>query len=329
MRINFDKKFSMSFTIQNKVENGFPKVVLKDKSSGAFAEVIPSCGAILHSFSVTHQGNKLSVIDSYENEKDFRKNVTSKGFRGCKLSPFVCRLNKGKYQFAGKDYQVQKFYLDSHAIHGLIYDQPFTVIHQNTSEEKASVTMQYLYRGHDIGYPFNYNCIVIYELEKDNKLNVITEIINKNEDPIPMQDGWHPYFKLDAKVDNLQLEFQSKAMVEFNEELIPTGRFTSYEEFGSLRYLGNTSLDNCFTLNFSESRPSCVLRNTEKKIQVEIHPDESYPYLQIYTPPHRKSISIENLSSPPDAFNNEMGLKILLPGESVFFKTSYKITLLP
>ena len=318
----------MSFTIQNKVENGFTMIALKDESSGTFAEVIPSCGAILYTFTVTHQGNKLNVIDSYDSAEDFKKNVTSKGFRGCKLSPFVCRLNKGKYHFAGKDYQVQKFYLDSHALHGLIYDKAFTVIHQNASEEKASITMQYLYRAFDTGYPFFYDCIVTYEFVRDNKLNVVTEIVNKNEGSIPIQDGWHPYFKLDAKVDDLQLEFKSKEMVEFNRELIPTGTLTHYEEFRSFRYLDNTSLDNCFALNFSESRPMCILRNKEKKIEVEIDPEESYPYLQIYIPPHRNSISLENLSSAPDAFNNGMGLRILLPGESAFFKTSYKITLL-
>jgi aldose 1-epimerase len=317
----------MNFTIQNKVENGFDKIILKDESSETFAEVIPSSGAILHSFAVTCRGNTLNVIDSYKSAEDFKNNVT-KGFLGCKLSPFVCRLNKGKYHFAEKDYQVQKFYLDSHALHGLIYDKAFTVIDQNSSEEKASVTMQYLYRAPDAGYPFNYDCVVIYELEKDNKLNVITKIINKDKKLIPIQDGWHPYFKLEAKVDDLQLKFQSKEMVEFNNELIPTGTLIRYKEFNSLRYVGNTSLDNCFALNFSESQPMCVLKNPEKKIEVEINPEISYPYLQIYIPPHRNSISLENLSSVPDAFNNGMGLRTLSPGESAFFKTSYKITLL-
>jgi aldose 1-epimerase len=66
--------------------------------------------------------------------------------------------------------------------------------------------------------------------------------------------------------------------------------------------------------------------NKEKNIQVEIHTDESYPYLQIYTPPHRKSIAIENLSSAPDSFNNELGFKTLMPGESTIFTTAYKIS---
>jgi galactose mutarotase-like enzyme len=238
-----------NFTIQNKVENGFDKIALKDESSGTLAEVIPSCGAILHCFTVSSNGNKLNVIDSYQSAEDFKINVTSKGFLGCKLSPFVCRLNKGKYNFAGKNYEIKKFYLDNHAIHGLIYNQAFTEIHRNVSDEKASVTIVYSYAAFDAGYPFYYDCVVTYELEKENKLNVITEIINNNEETIPIQDGWHPYFKLDAKVDDLQIKFQSKEIVEFNKELIPTGMLAKYEDFSSLRYLGETSFDNCFALN--------------------------------------------------------------------------------
>ena len=150
-------------------------------------------------------------------------------------------------------------------------------------------------------------------------------MINKDENKIPVQDGWHPYFKLDAKIDELELQFHSKEMVEFYEELIPTGDLTPYTEFNTPKKLGNTFLDNCFTLDRSKEQPMCLLRNTEKNIQVEIHPDESYPYLQLYIPPHRNSIAIENISGMPDGFNNG-SFKILLPGESSIFTTSYKIT---
>jgi aldose 1-epimerase len=75
-------------------------------------------------------------------------------------------------------------------------------------------------------------------------------------------------------------------------------------------------------------QPLCVLRNPRKKIEVEFHPEKSYPYLQIYIPPHRKSIAIENISGAPDAFNNGMGFTTLEPGGSVSFKTTYRITYL-
>jgi len=317
------------FSVQNKTENGFAKIILRDDFSNTFAEIVPSCGAILHSFSVLQNGHAINVIDSYDNAEDFKKNVTSKGFLGCKLSPFVCRINKGMYHFAEKDYRLKKFYWGNSALHGELYDEGFTVIDHIGTEEKAVVSMKYEYRKNDPGYPFNYDCTITYELEKQNTVNVITTIDNKDEGLIPIQDGWHPYFTLETKIDDLMLEFQAKELVEFNSELIPTGILISYEEYGSLKKIGNAVLDNCFKLNFEECQPMCVLRNPKNKIELEIVPDESYPYLQIYTPPHRKSIAIENISSVPDAFNNGIGLKILSPGESAAFKTSYKITLLP
>ena len=317
------------FSAKTKLEKGFNKIILKDEDSGTFAEIIPFCSAILHAFAVQKNGKEFNVIESYTSAEDFKEHVTSKGFLGTKLSPFVCRINKGKYHFAEKDYTIEKYYDGANALHGMLYDQDFIVTDTTSNADSASVSMKHEYRASDSGYPFHYDCIVTYQLEKENKLTVITEIINKDESLIPIQDGWHPYFTLQDKIDDLQLEFQSKEMVEFNSELIPTGNLLPYEEFGSLKKLGDTFFDNCFTLNFAECQPMCVLRNHDKKIEVEIQPDQSYPYLQFYTPSHRNSIAIENISGAPDAFNNGMGFKTLSPGESATFKTAFKITLLP
>ena len=317
------------FSIKSKIENGFDIIQLTDESNGTYAEIIPSCGAILDSFVVIKNAEEINVIESYDDYDDFTNNVTSKGFLGSKLSPFVCRINNGKYNFAGKDYTVEKFYLGKNAIHGLLYDQSFNVKAQQANDNSAAITMACEYNGTDPGFPFNYECIVTYELEAHNRLNIFTEIINKDKVSIPMQDGWHPYFKLGAKIDYLKLQFRSFEKVEFNADLIPTGKLIPYKEFDKLKELGNTSFDNCFTLNFSEGQPICLLQNSEKNMEIEIHTDESYPYLQLYTPPHRDSIAIENLSGPPDAFNNKMGYKTLEPGEAATFNTTYKISLLP
>ena len=316
------------FSIQKKEESGFRKIFLRDDTSNTIAEILPACGAILHAFIADNKGESINVIDSYASADDFQKNVTAKGFLGSKLSPFVCRLNKGKYHFAENDYQFENFYLDNNAIHGRLFDKEFIVIDESENELHASVTMKYEYREEDKGYPFNYDCIVTWQLEKDNKLTVTTECINKDEGLIPMQDGWHPYFTLGDSIDELQLEFQSNEMVEFDKELIPTKKLIPYSEFVSLKTIGNTFLDNCFTLSVDSCQPLCVLRNHDKGIEVELYPDHSYPYLQIYTPPHRKSIAIENISGAPDAFNNGMGFITLEPQESALFKTSYKIKII-
>ncbi len=314
------------FSIEKKDENGFEKVILKDDLLDTYATILPSCGAVLHDFVSHKNGQSFNVIESYTSAEDFKNNVESKGFLGCKLSPFVCRVNEGKYHFGEKEYKIEKYYLGKNAIHGELYDKRYLIIGETSNELHASITMKYEYRAEDPGYPFNYDCIVTWELQSDNRLSVTTECINKDEGLIPMQDGWHPYFNLYDTVDELQLEFQSKEMVEFNSELIPTQNLIAYTGFSSLKKIDNIFLDNCFTLNMHASQPMCVLRNAAKKIQLEIHPERSYPYLQIYIPPHRKNIAIENISGAPDAFNNAMGLTTLEPGTSAVFKTSYKIT---
>ena len=58
-------------------------------------------------------------------------------------------------------------------------------------------------------------------------------------------------------------------------------------------------------------------------VTLTIAPDKHYPYLQIYTPPHRKSIAIENLTSAPDSFNNGIGLLVIEPNHTLEFSTTY------
>jgi aldose 1-epimerase len=317
------------FDVRSVSAADFDKVILKDNSGGTSVEIIPSCGAILHAFTVLNNGALLNVIDSYNDTADFAANVTAKGFKSCKLSPFACRIKDAAYSFNGKKYITEKFSLKGNALHGLLYDAIFTVIKTWADENAAGVLLQHQYTGSDKGYPFKYTCSISYELKNNNALTLITTITNDDAISLPIQDGWHPYFGFGGSINELQLEFQSKELVEFDAELIPTGKLIPYQEFGSLKKIGEAEFDTCFTVNFFECQPLCVLRDKLQKIQVAIYPDKSYPYLQIYTPPHRNSIAIENLSAAPDVFNNGMGTKVLSPGEAADFTTTYTITLLP
>ncbi|MEO7961868.1 MAG: aldose 1-epimerase [Ginsengibacter sp.] len=316
------------FSIQEKDEDGFKKIILRDEFSRTFAEILPYCGGTLRNFSIFQNDKEFNVIDSYSSMEDFEGKVAAKGFPGSKLSPFVCRLKNGVYHFGDQDYKLEHFYLEQHAIHGCLYDKQFAITNEEENEANASVTMKYEYRKDDGGYPFDYDCIITWRLESENKLSAITQIINRDAGLIPIQDGWHPYFMLGDRIDDLQIEFQSDQKVEFDTSLIPTGVLTPYHEYNSLKKIGSASFDNCFFLSMESCQPLCVLRNPIKKIELEIYPGNAYPYLQIYTPPNRKTIAIENLSGPPDAFNNGMGLITLEPGNSAEFKTTYKISLL-
>jgi aldose 1-epimerase len=170
--------------------------------------------------------------------------------------------------------------------------------------------------------------VVTYTLSNQNKLTLHTQVTNRHKQHIPMADGWHPYFSLSAPVDALQLHVSSNTMLEFDADLIPTGKLLEDNRFTNGAVLGNVQLDNCFLLNRASEQPACTLTNTAAGLQLRIYSEENYPYLQLYIPPQRNCIAIENLSAAPDVFNNQMGLIVLEPGESIGFGASYEIAAL-
>lgn len=313
----------MSFTVSINDDSLHPVITLTDNTNNTIAEIY-AFGALLNKFSKVHEGQPFNVVEGFESVQDCLAHIT-KGFKSAKLSPFACRVNNARYHFGEADHHLSKYNIDNSALHGLLYDQVFSVIDTAATDEFARVNLQFVYDLPNEGFPFVYRCEVEYRLKKDHTLCIKTTITNIDDQLVPIMDGWHPYFTLGDKIDDCQLEFQSNEILEFTPDLIPNGKSHPYQEFGSIKQLGETNLDNCFTVDRAECQPLAVFRNPAKNIQVEIHPGEGYPYLQIFTPPHRNSIAIENLSAAPDAFNNFIGLHVLEPKETISFSTKFVI----
>jgi aldose 1-epimerase len=313
----------MRFTVTTDHSENAPTIRLKDTITQTEAEIF-SFGGLLNAFNIQLNNKTFNCIDGFTSVEDAKQNITN-GFKSAKITPFVCRLNNGEYDWDDIHYKTHKFYLDKHAIHGLVYDQPFEILTTYADEHHATVGLRYKYTGTDAGYPFAFELLINWKLEKENKLSVTTTVLHHNKHSIPLADGWHPYFTLGNDADDYHLKFDSNTQIEFDGSLIPTDKELNDERFINSTSLQNIVLDNCFVLN-NPGHSTCILKN--KQLQLTIHPEKSYPYLQIYTPPHRKSIAIENLSSIPDAFNNKKGLISLQPNQSKLFTTSYQITIL-
>lgn len=312
----------MAFSVNVEEKDSVQIITLKDESSDTKAEIY-SFGALLNSFTVTAKNKRVNIIDGFSSPANVKENIT-KGFKSAKLSPFVCRMNKGEYQFNNQTHKIQKFYLGDEAIHGLIYNAPFAIKKYEANNEKAFVHLSYQYNNKNEGFPFSYTTEVIYTLTANNNLSIRTIVTNTSDSEMPLNDGWHPYFKLGETVNDLQVQFNSNSMLEFDSRLLPSGKIIPYSKFETMNAFENTELDNCFVLK-DHSSPSCILRDDNSGIEFSITADSSYPYLQVYTPPHRKSIAVENLSSAPDSFNNHIGLIIAKPNEQYTFTTSYQI----
>jgi len=315
----------MPFSINIDNTELFPVIILKDESTDTEAEIY-SFGALLNAFSVSTKKGRRNIIDGFTSVADAKENITS-AFKSAKLSPFVCRMAKGEYSFNDKRYKIQKFYLGEEAIHGLLFNAPFNIENFSSNEESVFVKLVYDYNNRNEGYPFPYKIEVVYTLSAGNKLHIKTTVINQGESEMPIGDGWHPYFQLGETINDLYVQFNSDTMLEFDSHLLPTGNTISNTKFETMQLFGDTFLDNCFVLK-NEQSPACILKDKKSALQLSIEADGAYPYLQVYTPPHRRSIAIENLSSAPDSFNNHIGLVIVKPSEEYSFAASYTITLL-
>lgn len=312
------------FGIEKQHHNGFDQVILTDRSSQTTVAIVPGCGAMLHTFAVQDGKRSMNIIDSYDSKKSFDEHREPEGFKGLKLSPFPCRIAHGTYRFNNRRYHFDHIPPNEVVMHGLLYKAPFRVVEEETSGAFARIGLLYKYEGGNAGYPFSYDCAVEYRLQEKNTLSITTTVKNTGTSALPVADGWHPYFTFGGRVDDLELCFRSEEMMEF-VDLVPTGKILPYKTFASLTRIGETILDNSFVMDFNGEQPMCVLRDPATGWQLEIQPDASYPYLQIYIPPHRQSIAIENLSAPPDSFNNGIGLITLAAGESTVFSTQYVV----
>ena len=312
----------MAFTASINNENVFPIITLSDTSTGTSAEIF-SFGSLLNKFIINGSA-EFDVVGGFDSPQDALENL-KKGFRSAFLSPFTCRMNQGKYSFDGTAYQVEKHFMPPHAIHGIVFDAVYVIEETQSTDTFASVTFTHTYNKEDVGYPFSYSIKHVWKLEAENKLSVTTTVQHDNSHAIPYAQGWHPYFKVGDTVDDCSIQFSTDKHVVFDETLLPTGAITQDNRFINGSSLKGIFLDNCFHLA-GEGQQTCILKSDT--LQLTISPSAAYPYLQVYTPPHRKSIALENLSGAPDCFNNGLGLLLLNPNEPKTFATTYSVTLL-
>ena len=264
----------MQFTVVTNHESGYEVVELQDHASGARAQLY-SFGALLNAFTIPTKSGSFNGIDGFSSIEDAVTNATA-GFKSSKLSPFVCRLQHGKYRFNQKEYTIKGFYLGEHAIHGLLFNAPFTITHTKSTASEASVIFSHHYKGTDPGYPFSFILHVKWKLSSGNRLQVFTTATNTHSSAIPFSDGWHPYFRVGDTIDTATLSFTTNKQLEFSEDLLPTGNIIEDNRFMVGQKMEGIFLDNCFLLDErSETQHHCTLKN--ETVTLTISPDKHYP----------------------------------------------------
>ena len=289
-------------------------IVAKDQQA-----VIVEVGGGLRSYSVG--GREL--LDGYGADE-----MSSSG-RGQVLIPWPNRLEDGSYEFNGGRYQLALNEPEHrNAIHGLVRWLTWTA----TVREPHRVVMEHILYPQP-GYPFLLGISIEYALS-DAGLQVQTTATNLGTQSCPYGSGAHPYLTLGSPtIDGLILHVPGRTVLRSDERGLPIRREavvgTDYD-FRQPKRIGSIKLDHAFTdlERSADGFARVELYDSALETKVFLWVDQTYPYLMLFSGDplpnvHRRSLAVEPMTCPPNAFRTGDALIRLEPGAS--FKGTWGI----
>ncbi len=273
--------------------------------------VVVGVGGGLRRFSVGDH----DVLDGYGPDE-----MCTSG-RGQVLIPWPNRLEDGRYEFDGGEQQLPLTEPEQrNAIHGLVRWSSWSV--GERSDER--VVMEHVLRPQP-GYPFTLALGIEYALSELG-LSVRATATNIGSARCPFGAGAHPYLKLDAPtVDPLTLRVPARTVLQSDERSLPNGSMevegTEFD-FRSPRAVGATRLDHCYTnlVRGDDGRARVVLEDPSGR-GLALWLGEGYRYVMVFSGDPlpdvaRRSIAVEPMTCPPNAFRSGESVIALEPGAS-------------
>jgi aldose 1-epimerase len=274
--------------------------------------VVVEVGGGLRSYTV----GDVDVLDGYPVDG------TCTSGRGQVLIPWPNRIEDGRYDFDGENYQLALDEPDQrNAIHGLVRWGAWSAAERAPGRVVMSHTLH-----PQPGYPFSLALSIEYTLSEEG-LGVQTTATNVSADACPYGAGAHPYLTLGTPtVDSLLLRAPGRTVIRSDSRGLPLGEEPvegTECDFRQPRALGGTQLDHAFMdLDRDDGGLARVeLTNLSGGDSLVLWLDEAYPYLQLFTGDPlpdvaRRSIAVEPMTCPPNAFRTGESVIRLEPGQS-------------
>lgn len=279
---------------------------IENPDSGNGFSIVPEVGGTV--LDIWFDGQ--SVLDGYQTPDELAEGKWGK----CAiLFPFPNRMRDGHYHWNGQTYTFPvNNAATNNAIHGFVRHQSFGHESGNVGDHSASFSISYDYDGHLEYYPFPFTLKITFTIGDDHKFAMETQVTNHHSSSIPVGFGWHPYFQMTERVEDSSMRLPDCEKVEIDDRMLPNGATTAFEDFSSLKPIGDTFLDNCF---LAKADYTLVVSGGGRQLKVEASQSQ-FPYFQVFTPPHRTCVALEPMSCNVDAFNNKNGLVELAAGET-------------
>lgn len=262
-----------------------------------------------------YAAGQRELLDGYDVD------AMSTSGRGQLLIPWPNRLQDGRYEFDGRRHQLALSEPEhGNAIHGLVRWTRWFV----REREADRVLLEHVLHPQP-GYPFSLTVEVEYALAADG-LSVRTTATNIGVDACPYGAGVHPYLTVGTpSVDAAILTSPGATVIRSDDRGLPVGtdrvERTPFD-FRRARAIAATTLDHAFTdLERGDDGLARVELRHPDGSGVVLWVDEGYRYLMLFTGDplpdvRRRSLAVEPMTCPPNAFRTGESLVRLEPGET-------------
>ncbi|HEV7962866.1 MAG TPA: aldose 1-epimerase family protein [Actinoplanes sp.] len=239
------------------------------------------------------------------------------------LAPWPNRIRDGHYTFEGTAYQLPLTEPARHnAIHGLANWARWALVEQTGD----SVTLEFDLPA-QVGYPWSLALKTRWSLSADG-LRCDQEVTNTGDGSAPWGYSVHPYLQLSGvAVDDILLRVPGRTRVLADSRLLPIGAVKvagSEYDFSEPRRIGAAILDTTFgdIVYEPDGGSSVTIAAPDGSADVTVWGDGQFKWWQVFTGDtlhgrrFRRSVAIEPMTCPPDAFRSGRDLIVLQPGQS-------------
>ena len=252
---------------------------------------------------ITNYGGTVTQIQTPDAEGNFdnivlgfdslEKYLAGTPYFGAIIGRYGNRIENGEFVLNGTPYQLSVNDGDNH-LHG--GEKGFDkVLWDIESVSDSSLSLSYLSKDGEMGYPGNLEVQVVYTLTDLNELKIKYEATTDQSTPVNLTN--HSYFNLsgdpETKILDHELMIKADSYTPVNDELIPTGEIVPVEgtpfDFTEPRQIGSRieqvpgGYDHNFVLNKKADTLAsvAVLFDPQTKRELEVLTEE--PGLQFYS----------------------------------------------
>ncbi len=181
-------------------------------------------GGIVTSLLVPDRNGKIAdVVLGYDNLEGYLKDSP---YFGAIVGRYANRISKGRFVLDGKEYKLACNNGPNHLHGGIVgFDKKVWDAEPYEAAHEAGVTLRYLSKDGEEGYPGNLKVQVTYALTEENELAIRYQAVTDKATPVNLTH--HGYFNLkgagEGDVLGHQVTIDADRYTVVNDELIPTG----------------------------------------------------------------------------------------------------------